>query len=347
MIQNSVKISLYGLIGWRQSTVSGMPTVDAANLAASSGLMFQDFSPLVTIQNVYDCQEDPDATEDEFNTMLANLVKSAILKILNAVFTQNDFIENKVLYPYENEWTETITNDTSFVGFEFQMAKRKDYAWRINQVFTAFDASDTVKLLLFHSSRKTAIDSKEITVSELTEDATDLSWDLSQFNYAGGKFYVGYLRSGLTAKAVNRNWDRANDDVKFKTLRIQPIRVPGWDAETLFDVDDIDYEDETFGLNFDITAWKDYTNVIVQNKDKFVNAIGYQVAADVLDLILKSVRSNRIERLTEGQVLYELEGLISADVPRSVGIVKKLSNEIEDLKKNFVYEKPLIRGTIG
>ena len=130
-------------------------------------------------------------------------------------------------------------------------------------------------------------------------------------------------------------------------MKLIPIKIDGHNAATLFDVNDIENTDETYGLNFDITAMKDFSNVVVQNKSKFVNAIGYQVAADVLDLILKSVRSNRIESITEGQVLYEIEGLINPELPRSVGLLKKLSNEIADLKATFVNEPQLTRGTIG
>lgn len=346
MFQNSVKTSLYGLLGWRQSTVSNMPTVDTPNLATNSGLYYQDFSSIVTIQNVYRCQEDETITDVEFNTYLANLTKAATIKLLNSVFTDDDFIENKVLYPFENVWTETLDNDTSFVGYEIEMPKRKDFAWMLNQIFTSFDSEDTVKILLFHSSKKEPIQTKEITVAELDETATVLEWNLSQFNYSGGKFYLGYLRSGLTAKAINRDWDKANVRANYCTLRVRPIKVSGWNTETLFDVDDIDYESETYGLNLDITAWKDYTNVIVQNKRKFANAIGLQVAADVLEQIIHSTRSNRIERKVHESAFVELNGLAQEGFPRTFGIAKKLGDEIKRLRKNFVDTPIIRRGTI-
>ena len=151
MIQDSVKTSLFGLIGWRQSTVTDMPTVDAANLASSSGMYFQDFNSLLTIQNVYDCQEDKDISDAEFNTFLTNLTKAATWKVLNAVFSDYDYLEGKVLYPFENVWTNTLTNDTSFVGYEIDPAKRKDLSWTINNIFTSFDSADTVSFqLMFH-----------------------------------------------------------------------------------------------------------------------------------------------------------------------------------------------------
>jgi hypothetical protein len=346
MIQDSVRTSLFGLVGWRQDTTSNIPTVSAANLASTTGLYFQDFSSLITLRNVYKCQEDTDITDGEFNTFLTNLTKAAIWKILNAVFSDNDFIENKVLYPFENSFNDTITNGSNFVGYEIKMPKRKDISWKINTVFTTFNGSDSVKILLFHSSKKTPIQTETISTTEDSEDSTTLSWDLNQFDYAGGKYYIGYLQGGLTASAYNREWNKSNVQDCFNTIKFEPVSI-SHTSETLFDVEDLDYEDETFGLNFDVTAYKDYSNIVVQNKHKFSNAIGLQVAADVLDLILKSVRSNRIERITEGQVLFELEGLIAPELPRSLGIAKRLKSEIESLRANFVNEQKITRGTIG
>ena len=312
------------LVGWRSSTVTGMPVISAANLLTSSGMTYSDFSSLVTVQNVYRVQEDSAITDSNFNTFLTNLTDAAFIKVLNSVFQEDDFIENKVVYPFEYTWTELIDNDTSFVGFEITPANRNELSLTLNRVFTSFDAVDSLKLLLFHSSKYLPIQTKTITLAQLTETDTLLDWNLSGFDYSGGKFYVGYLRSALTAKAVNRNWDKANKKSCFNMFKIKPVIVPGHDTETLFDVDLIEYEDETYGLNFDITSWKDYTNIVLRNRNKFVNALGLQVAADVLDLIIKGTRSNRIERELEARAFSELEGFINDNLPRTIGIAAKL-----------------------
>ena len=335
-----------GLVGWRSSTISGIPALTSPNTASSSGMTYNDYSSLVTVQNVYKIQEDSSISDANFNTYLTNLTNAAFIKVLNAVFQDEDYIENRVLFPYENVWTETITNDTSFVGYEACPVNRRDLIIFLNNVFTSFDSADTIKLLLLHSSKKTPIQSKEITVEELTDTDTLLDWDLSNFKYSGGKFYVGYLRGGLTAKAINRNWNSANVRSCYNMFQIKPIIVRGWDSETLFDVDDVEYEDETYGLNFDITSWKDYTNIILRNKNKFVDALGLQVAADVLDLILNNTQSNNIERELKNQAFIELEGFINENLPRTLGIAKKLKGEIERLRKVFVDTPKIQRGTL-
>jgi hypothetical protein len=104
---DQVKTGLFGLIGWRQDTVSGIPTIDATNLASSSGMYYQ-------------------ISDANFNTLLTDLSKASIVKVLNAVYSSEDYIENKVLYPYEKDWINTIDNTTSFVGFEIDCPVRKD-----------------------------------------------------------------------------------------------------------------------------------------------------------------------------------------------------------------------------
>ena len=347
MIQDKVKTSLVDLIGWRSETVTGLPTIDSDNAKSDSGMYFQDFSGLVTVENIFNCQQDPNISDANFNTYLVNLVKAATIKVLTAIFNNEDFVENKVLYPFESDWKTTIPNNDSFVGFEIQLPKRKDLAWVINSVFTSFNGAGNVKLLLFHSSKKAPIKDETIAVEENNETETKLNWNLNQFDYSGGSYYIGYLQSEITSEAVDRDWDKANVQSCFNTLRMHPVSYPNWTTETLFDVEELDNESETYGLNFDITAYKDYSNIVERNKQRFVNAIGYQVAGDVLDLILKSVRTNRIERITEGQVLFEMEGLISPDLPRTMGTTQKLGAEIEELRKTFVAELKVRRGTIG
>lgn len=343
---DSSQIKDLGLVGWRASTVSGVPTLTAPNTATSSGMVYQDFSSLVTVQNVWKEQEDAAISDANFNTFLTNLTNAAFVKVLNAIFQDEDYLENRVLFPFENVWTELTDNDTSFVGYEITPANRRDLIIALNNVFTSFDSADTVKILLFHSSKKEPIDSKEITVEELTDTDTALNWDLSNFTYSGGKFYIGYLRSGLTAKSVNREWNSANTQSCYNMFRIIPIQVTGWDSETLFDVDDIENTSETYGLNFDITSWKDYTNVILRNKNKFVNCLGLQVAADVLDLIMKSTRSNSKERILASKAFTELEGYINPDLPRTLGIAAQLKSEIARIKKTFVEVSKIRRGTL-
>jgi len=70
------------------------------------------------------------------------------------------------------------------------------------------------------------------------------------------------------------------------------------------------------------------------------------VAADTLDLIVKATRSNRIERELEARAFSELEGFINPELPRTIGIAKKLSDEVARLRKSFIETPTISRGTL-
>lgn len=342
---SKINSNVIGLIGWKQSIDPAHAVIDAANLVSSSGSYFQDFSSLVTADNIQQAQNYPNISAAQLNTMLGEMAQSAFVKVLNQVFQEEDLIENKILYPYEMSFTKDLDNDVSFVGYELEQPIRMELIHVLNNIVLSFNGVQSVKILLFHTSKKAAILTKTIATVEDSDVDTVLNWTLSK-EYNGGLFYIGYLRSGLTAKAKNREWNRANIKACFNTLKINPVIVSGWNSETLFDIEDRVYSDKTFGLNFNISAWKDYTNTIIQNRNKFVNALGLQMAVDVLDLILKSTNANATQRITKAAVLYELEGIMGEDVPKVLGLRTKLSAEIKRLRKVFIDIPQISRGTL-
>jgi hypothetical protein len=203
MIRISEIDSLLGLVGFRQSTLLSYSSIlDTDNIASSSGLYVNDISGLLTTKNIYNCQENSDITNSDFNTYLKNRMKSSFVTLLNSVFTQKDMLENRVLYNYENDFNTKLTNDVSFVGYEINVSKSKDINVILNKIMLTFDTEEEIKIILFHSSKNAIQQFKEITTSKDSEKQESLNWNLPAFNgVSGGKWYIGYLRSGLTAQA--------------------------------------------------------------------------------------------------------------------------------------------------
>lgn len=337
-----VQTALSGIVGWRQPSEDFFE-LTAGNIASTSGMYFSDFSPLCEVANVLDLQENPDINQSQFNTLLTNIVKGAVVKVCNSVFVKQDLCEARLLYENESLWTQTLDNDASFVGFEIT-PPRGNYLVEINSVKTAFDGIDTVKVLLFHSSKSTPVYTKEITTEALSETETYLGWTLP---YNFGKYYFGYLRGALTAKAVDRDWSMSDYPTPYNTIRISPINI-AHNAETLFDIEDISYVEDAFGLNPMISTYNDYTVVVEQNRQRFANALGLQVAVDIADLIVKSTRSNFKERNLKAVALMEKEGLISQDpnAPKVNSLVQKLKSELKNLQGLFGEDWRIKKGTL-
>lgn len=325
-----------GVVGWEQPTHEGRVIVDAVNLASSSGLYYQHGSGLCTVKNIKASIEDEAISDANINTILGNFSKSALARICGKVFNEEDHIDTGLLYKHENKWTEWLTPDTSFVGFEIDMAKRNDLSMIINSLILEFDSVASIKVLLFNSQINAPIDTQSVTTVANSAKYQGVNWSINDLQY-GGKWYIGYLRSASDAhKAVKRNFDLATLPTFFSGVGIRPIRVNGWATETMFDPSTIRYESDTYGLNFDISLYKDFTHIVKSNINRFAEAIQLQVCAQVIDLISNSTRSNKVERLTKANALIELNGnKYNNNFPEHTGVVARLKKEIARLKETY------------
>lgn len=322
---------LVGIVGWRQGTITGDVVVSPANLASSSGLYVQGAHPMVTVKNIKSTQEDRSITDDEMNEVLTNLVKDGISNVLNYVFPTSDIFANGLLYKYESDFTAPLNQLKGFVGYEITVANRKDIVSVLNKIILQFSGVESVKLLLFNSGQKSPIASKVISVTADTNITSSLDWILGYITAPGGNYYLGYLNNSLTAYAYNRVFSRANIMTQFNSIVLRPMYVPGWNLETLFPIQTIQYRAETFGMNLDITTAKDYSNTILQNKDRFAKAIQLSTAVQALALMTSTQRINPEERV----IMSALGQKVVIDSPASYNLYATLDKEIKGLLSLF------------
>jgi len=161
----------------------------------------------------------------------------------------------------------------------------------------------------------------------------------------GGKYYIGYYQADLgSIKAINRNWNNAALMADSSMLGLLPIKATP-NGIKLFDLDNVSYVSETYGLNFDISVYRNFTATIVENKHLFDNVIGYGMAVEVLKLIINSSRSNRAERIAKSAVtaFAELYGIPPhEDMPETIGVEKRLEKEIKKVQ-DIIFNKEKIK----
>ena len=324
-----------GVVGWRQPTSSGSPVVTAANIASSSGLYYQDGSYLCTVDNIKAAVDDEAISDANLNVYLTDMSKSGLNKVCHSIFTSDDFLGGGLLLKHENKFSETIDNDTDFVGFEIDLSKRNDLSVIINNILLEFNAADSVKVLLLNSQVNAAIKTSTITTVANSQKDTSVRWALNDLSY-GGKFYIGYLRSALTGKAIKRNYELASLQTTFQGVDIRPVKVAGWDAETMFDPEDVTYETDTWGMNFNISVYRDFTEIVKANINRFAEALQLQVCAQAIDLISNSTRSNMAERMSKANAVLELNGnRFNPNYPEHTGIRSRLAREVRRLKDTY------------
>lgn len=342
---DKIQTGLFGGVGFRNPTLTGYNIVDSTNQESSSGLYFQDGSELVTIKNIKDTQENADISDSDFNTLLTNMQKSVVLDVCNKVINgQSDFISSVNVLPFEKSFDATIEHKSKFVGFEIEPSLG-NIACKIPYVELSFNEEVTFNLYLYNSNLpKSPVQTKSVTTTAGESKIVDLGWIIADdATYKGGTFYLGYFDDDLgTAKAYKKDHDSSNVMINAPYFKIWPLTL-GYTGTTI-DIENENSSSLTFGLNFGMDVYNDYTELIIRNKSLFWNAIQLQMHEKVLSKIKYSTRTNATERVSVGKIDFELFGNREAGI---LGVSKKLENAISTLRKSLFYVPRISRGTLG
>jgi len=339
-----IKSELLGGVGWRQTTLTGYPVIDAANLISRSGLVFQDACSFVTIQNIYDCQQDDTLSAVNFNTYITNLQNAVILEACQKIESnESDFIQSVNLYPYEKIFNETLEPQNRFVGFKIDSLNKVNILNKISWIELSFDSEATFNLYLYNSNiPSTPIKTQSVTTGANKSVIINVEdWNLvDSATYKGGIFYLGYFESDLAgAKPIKKNYELADLQVSTKCCHIEPVTMDY--SSTTINIESLVERNDTYGINFNIESYNDYTELFIRNKSMLYQIIYYQMAEKVFNLIGISVRSNEIERLNKeyiNQMGFELYGNRELGIE---GIEGKLKRSVDNLKRTL-FRKPLI-----
>lgn len=324
--------ALFGRVGWFPQRTDPEMTLNATNAKSNSGRYFQNFHSIVTLQNILSTVEDKDMNEAEFNAYLERLQSSAILTGLSGVFRADDVIEQVVLFDRKDRNSLTPINGKKLVGYRIKVAKDTSYSVYLKAVSMMFDADTTVTLECIHSLAG-PLWNKEVNTKanqEVVVNIEDLALYYSTDKYKGGYFFIGYDQNKVSAKALDYtcpSW--------AKTL------IFGYDSfEATVDLENVQLTNKTYGLNLELSSYRDFTEIIKRNSTIFDSLIGLQVAAATVEQIISSTRSNKDERITKEQSMQLYNDLNlahpSQDIPYTTGLKNKIRSEVDRLRKNFL-----------
>ena len=328
-----VLAALVSRLGWRDSAI-----LDTANATANSGRYFNDFHALVTVKNVRDNIEDKDLTDETFNTFLTKLQKSIIMRCLNSVFREPEYIEQAILFERDGrQQTQLIPNTGQVVGWTFEILEDFGMTTKVENVILAFNEDVTFHLFCYLDGQKTPIWSK--SVSAVANKRTIVEIDnlfLSYGEQKHNKFFICYFQDDLgTAKAIQDSSIEFEDTNCFEA---EPFIALATNDEEL---DQTTYSETTvpYGLNFEVSVFRDHTQQILRKANLFDEAVGLQMAVNVIELISLSTRSNKTERITKeaaDKLFNELnQAFPTQDFPFFPGLKSQLSKEVKRLNDAF------------
>lgn len=332
--QSRVISAMFGRLGWRGTA----PKVNSINQLSKSGRYFQDFHALVTVDNIRSVMETVDPSDAELNAQLEVLQKSAILRCLNAVFQSQEVFENTLLYNRDDNGHRPVDGSNQFVGFEINVPSSPEIAVQISAVQLLFDTDLTLRLYLFADGKKSPVwySDVQVTGNESTVvGLNDLILNYISSTNMGGRFYFGYFQSDLgAAKAIQEDvhW---NQPLCFSARPMKSAKVSG---QYDFDRENVNHSWETFGLNVLFSSFRDHTTTCLRMAPLFDEALGLQMAYNVLELIIYSTRSNARERIIKDEVArvglqLELNGYAPvSDMAKVVGLAQRIDKEFQRMR---------------
>jgi len=325
--------------------------VDTDNQASKSGRYFDGFHRAVSIPNIKDAYvNDPDISDADFNAELINLKEDSILSVLDGIFNRPEVIEKVLEFDTCDQQPVLIPNAGRFVGRRIKVAPAAGKAQHINAITLYFNGDVTFNLYLFSSVKKDPL--KVMEVSCVANDQVVIAPEDWMISYLDGRksgvFYIGYFQDDLgEVQAYDEQPSRWNSPKCFATDCIEAARIPGVADFIRFNPA---IGSRTYGLNFEISTVVDFTEKISQNPQAFDKAIGFQVAARVIEGLIHNIRSNRTERLSKEQVdrLYNDLNIQmpTQEMPYSYGLKNQLDRELKRLSAQFFPKQQPVSATI-
>lgn len=335
-----VLAALKGRIGWIQPTVAGSPVLSEANKASTSGRFFDEGHPTVRANRLKDVQEDKDLSDSAFNALLVKTDETVIMRCLNAVLNKTQLIETGLLYERtSNLRNVVIPNQGNFCGYRIKVAKG-DYAVQVNNISLFFNAAKTFNIYLFNDLIKAPIQTKSVTTVANSQTVVSLDWVLNYngLSNKGGMFYIGYFQEDLGDDA-NGIDEQLNQWVPSKIYGAWPFQSPKIAGELNFNRINPSVVFRSYGLNLELSAYRDYTQTIVQNAHLFDEARILCMAIQVIEQIKNSTRSNDTERVA-GENMDSLEydlnlAFPTQERPFMAGLKAQLVREFKRVNETF------------
>ena len=227
---------------------------------------------------------------------------------------------------------DVIIKESRFVGISLALKKFNALRATILQMGLQFTQINTdLDIYVYHSSQDSAIKTFKVSTTEINtfnwNAISDCVFDYVKYTsgYDNGMFFIGYYEDDVTGQAINKQIDFTKEPTGCKNclngihnlyaynmynkwVTIKPFSaIPN--GIKMFDLDDVSYyDDSNFGMNFHITVECDITDLLIDNKNRFMDVIRKQMGVDLLKAIAYSTRNNIFEDRLVKNAITELKG---------------------------------------
>lgn len=323
------------LIGWKDHyDLTEIGATPADMKISETGEFYQEKHPAMRLDLI---QSSLPPNRDLFE-YLEETEDSAITEVLNDIViakqmakTSKEVVANDIIYNTEGWITNTIINESRFVGIRFRPVHQIGLKAVINRLALQMtDAQTNLDIYLYHSHKAEPIDIFQYTTTQGGQfNWKEVDWDLmaDDVDLSGGSFYIGYYQDDIAGQAVKYdklNWrtgycgtcDGGVNQTRFtsiaKYVNMQSFYVASANldpAKNMFDPESIIETDTTnWGFNFNVSVKCDLSNFWCDNRTSLRTALGLRVVYKILKDISFSNQINHVEEQLKMMIIRDLEG---------------------------------------
>lgn len=322
--------ALFGRLAWTDATLN------TANTTSSSGRKFDDgsFHALVTVANVKATVAEP-VSPSTWDTLFTSKQNAVISRCLNSVFNEPEYKEQTLIYERLDELETEVVNTGKAVGYRIKVAKAFDISVQINSLELYFDAAGTFNVYLLKQGSNSPLKTKSVTTVASEKTTVALAdWVL---NYKESSvYYVVYFQDDLVDVQAIQEQVCYNDTLMFCAESFY-TNTTG----TIFDRNNISFPAQPYGINLQVSSFKDFTQNILNQPHLFDELLGLSMAYQVVEEVIYAVRSNSTERILKDQldkmgIVLDLTGSAPiSDSPKVIGLRQRIERETKRVRQAF------------
>lgn len=335
-----------GLVGLRQPDDPEFFTLNPENLSSSSGLYVND-NPFAKLELLKDTQDYASIDAIQFNSKLTRVLNNSINAVVSSVFSgvgSQDYLDRSRQFKFPMNRINLETLPDGFVYEKIEVYEKENIGIEITNVVLDFEGVGDVELRLYSTAKPEApVFAKVVTIDSKHQEV-ELNWRLDNTDgLIGGEFYLGYNNTSLTVTPFKRDYERSSIRSSYSCLRTNSGIIKGYTGSELWDLSSFDNISGSTGLNLDITVFNDYTDLAINNKELFAEAISMECQIQFINEYIASTRSNKNQRLSNQMVQSISDTVVTEDGrsfskglrPDLNAMINRVRKQIEKIERGY------------
>lgn len=313
------------MIGIYQSS-SEFPQLTQPLTESDYGYFIQDFHPLFTHENFYNCigglkGSNSAKYSEYFNRRLeyayVDSVRQVIQRRLNSMSNGNTVINKLSIYDGKGS-TETIAKRNRFVGFKVYITK-ENLKFVLESLAVQLTENQSLDIYVYKSNKKEAVSIIPINYTTAMDMQLFSVNDVNiETDITSNEYIIGYYESDLVGFAVKRDidvikvtpnccnnntysyWQQYNKYVNFRSFYVEEDYLSEDKSMEWNTNREIITNNTNYGLNAKFSVVCDISNLVVTQKSLFVELVKENLTYILLKDLFHTQENNQIANFIRG-----------------------------------------------